>query len=117
MAFHPCDMHNAPYRGPSSAVYPALVEGTENNRRHLRLCEPCFDDYLATVGARFMEVLFDGRAVIDLGESDCRYCSTRAEAGKAAFITAYPKHADSRQFWGRVCRDCTPAAEAELLLG
>ena len=46
MAFFPCSNHHAPYRGPSWGVYPAIVTGGEAERRKLRMCEPCFDEYV-----------------------------------------------------------------------
>jgi hypothetical protein len=117
MAFFPCSNHHAPYRGPSCAAYPAIVDGPSSNRRHLRMCEPCFGDYLETVAERLTEVDFGSSTVTDLGAERrlCKWCGARRD-DRQVFVTAYPKGEPERAFFGGVCVDCEPKAVAEILL-
>jgi hypothetical protein len=118
MAYYPCSNHHAPYRGPAAAAYPALVDGASTDRKHLRMCQPCFGDYLAQAEARLTEVDYgnpDGAAP-DSGAT-CAFCGGhRNDCPTAVFLTAYPPKADERSFYGRVCRECEGKAKSELLL-
>jgi len=118
MAFFPCSNHHAPYRGASRAAYPALVDGASSDRRHLRMCEPCFRDYLGAVSEKLAEVNYDEPAEAEPSEAQaCSFCGrVTEEKTVAAFVTAYPNKEPERAFWGRVCLECSPAARALLLL-
>lgn len=117
MAFYPCSNHHAPYRGPAAAAYPALVDGPSTDRRHLRLCQPCFGDYLESVENRLQEVDYGNAKANGPSESaPCAFCGSNKGCPVAAFVTAYPPKAEERAFYGRVCRDCESTAKAELLL-
>jgi len=118
MAFYPCSNHHAPYRGPSAAAYSAIVDGSSSIRRHLRMCQPCFGDYLETVAQKLTEVDFDAKENADhpdSGGSACSFCGA-IDASLACFVTAYPPKAPERAFYGRSCAKCEPKAVAELLL-
>jgi hypothetical protein len=118
MAFYPCSNHHGPYRGPSCSAYPAIVEGQRSNRRHLRMDQECFGDYLRQVAERLYEVRFDDDGSGDESgpaSDQCAFCGA-ADTSLGCFVTAYPQHEKERQFHGRCCRDCEPAAVAELLL-
>ena len=116
MAFYPCSNHHAPYRGPSAAAYPAIVNGTTADRKHLRLCLSCFAEYVDQVAKVLTEVKFD---VVDASEAlahhACSFCGTGPE-DKKVFLTAYPNKAPERAFYGSVCSACEPRARAEVLL-
>jgi hypothetical protein len=118
MAFYPCSNHHGPYRGPSSAAYPAIVDGLSSDRRHLRMDRECFGDYLRHVAERLYEVRFEDGEHDEAAtgpKDECAFCgSVQTELG--CFVTAYPQHEKERQFHGRCCRECMPAAKAELLL-
>jgi hypothetical protein len=117
MAFYPCSNHHAPYRGPSCAAYPAIVEGQSSNRRHLRMCQPCFGDYLEGIGQRLTEVDFGSTAVEDHSKENraCAWCGAQRD-DRQVFVTAYPKGEPERAFFGSVCVECEPKAIAEVLL-
>ena len=116
MAFYPCSNHHAPYRGPAQTAYPAIVEGSESNRRHLRMCQPCFEDYLGSITAKLEEVDFEAT---DAGGSSirklCKFCGA-TDPPLTVFVTAYPKGEEGRAFYGGCCRSCEPQARAEVLL-
>jgi hypothetical protein len=118
MAFYPCSNHHAPYRGPAAAAYPALVDGASTDRKHLRMCQPCFADYLAAAEARLAEVEYDKPGGASPEESSaCSWCGEKwGKCPTAVFLTAYPTGEAERSFYGRTCRECESAAKAELLL-
>jgi len=118
VAYFPCSNHHAPYRGPSAAAYPALVDGPSTDRRHLRMCQPCFGDYLDSVAQRLSEVQFDDPKAASPSETaQCSFCGApNVETPIAAFVTAYPPKTSERAFYGRVCRGCELKAKSELLL-
>lgn len=117
MAFYPCSNHHAPYRGPSNAAYPAIVDGASSNRRHLRMCQPCFGEYLDSVGHRLTEVNFEKSAsgMEDDAPVGCAFCGA-SDPSLACFVTAYPKGTPERAYHGKVCAECEPRAVSELLL-
>lgn len=116
MAFYPCSNHHGPYRGPSHAAYPAFVEGNSSDRRHLRMCQPCFGDYLDVIAQHLTEVDFDPTKTVDqTQERECSWCG-KDRYERTVFVTAYPKGEPERAFYGRCCLECEPAAKAEVLL-
>ena|ERR1700693_1865306 len=119
MAFYPCSNHHAPYRGPSAAAYPAIVDGSTSNRRHLRLCQPCFGDYLDTVAEVLHEVDFDGKLTEETPGQPlpdvCAFCGSDSPS-LGCFVTAYPSKEPERAFHGRCCQGCEERAIAALLL-
>jgi len=116
MAFYPCSNHHAPYRGPSYAAYPAIVNGADSERRHLRMCQPCFGDYLGAIGENLTEVDFDPTKKVDMADERlCSFCGAERYE-RTIFVTAYPKGEPERAFYGRCCLECEPAAKAAVLL-
>jgi hypothetical protein len=116
MAFYPCSNHHASFRGPSYAAYPAIVNGASSARKHLRLCQDCFGDYIGAVEHRLHEVEFDASDQSDRSEERiCRYCGTK-DVPLMIFVNAYPKGEPERAFYGGCCSSCEPQAKAEILL-
>jgi hypothetical protein len=116
MAFYPCSNHHAPYRGPSRAAYGAIVDGASADRKHLRLCDACFADYLVAIGAKLEEVDFSGEG--PSAEASALACVACDKPGAECriFVNAYPKGEPERAFWGACHRTCQPAASALVLL-
>jgi len=115
MAFYPCSNHHFPYRGPSFAAYPALVNGTTSDRKHLRMCEPCFDEYLQAISERLEEVSLDGTDSGELQETwACSWC--RQAAPWRIYVNAYPKKESGRLFFGAACDLHEPQARSLVLL-
>jgi hypothetical protein len=116
MAFYPCSNHHGPYRGASSAAYPAIVTGTSSDRRHLRMCQPCFGDYLECIGKVLSEIDYSGA---DSGTMPavwpCAFCGAERDDSRV-YVTAYPKGEPERSFYGGCCAGCEPRAKAEVLL-
>jgi hypothetical protein len=116
MAFYPCSNHHAAYRGPSYAAYPAMVDGALSDRRHLRMCQPCFGAYLEAIAEHLTEVNFDPTVTVNQTEErNCSFCGA-ASFDRTVFVTAYPKGEPERAFYGRCCLECEAKAKAEVLL-
>lgn len=115
MAFFPCSNHHAPYTGPSSAVYPAIVNGTVAERGKLRMCTVCFVEYMQAVGSHLVEIVDEATAQATPG---CYLCGAKDEAAQLAaiFVTAYPKGQEPKNFYGRVCFNDRPKAVEQFLL-
>ena len=113
MGFYPCSGHGLMFKGAAEAVYPALVEGGNSERAHLRLCHDCFVAFLARAEELLVEVIAGAKG----GAGDQRRCY-RCDAGDtraAVFVTAYPKGEEGRQFFAGVCAEHLDAARAAWL--
>ena len=101
MGFFPCSKHGDMFRGAAQAAYPAIVEGQESQRSHLRLCDGCFADYISAAEASLNEV-GNGNPPPN-GEWLCCVCGDQ-DAQLRVFITTYPRKSEPRQFFGGLCR-------------
>src|SRR6478672_8781000 len=102
MAFFPCSNHHAPYRGPSNAAYPAIVNGMTAERGKLRMCVECFDAYVDEASQALIEVTDRESAERSPGCYRCQEMTAR-EDFESIFITVYPRGHEPRNFYGRVC--------------
>jgi hypothetical protein len=117
MAFFPCSNHHAPYRGPSFSAYPAIVAGNEATRGKLRMCEPCFRDYLANAAAALKEV--DEATDPDFTSPGCFNVGQNGPCDddkNGVFVTLYPRGEPPRNFYGSTCRNHWSKAVEEFLL-
>lgn len=113
MGFFPCSAHGAMFKGAAEAAYPALVFANESERTHLRFCHECFTSFLATCEERLEEVV-DGAKPQSADKRLCCMCG--GAAGRTAlFVTAYPRGAEPRQFFGHVCDSDVAPARADWL--
>jgi len=110
MGFYPCSGHGLMFKGPAQAMYPALIEGGNSERSHLRFCKDCFADVIAQAEKVLTEVIA-GAKPESANQRVCYLC--QAEGARfALFVTAYPKGEEPRQFFGAVCADDLGAARA-----
>jgi hypothetical protein len=96
MAWHPCEMHHAPYRGAQRTAYPALVDGSVQSRRRLRLCEGCFNELRSFAALHMRPAEEEGEA------PPCAICND-AVTDAALFLTLYDKGTEREDWYGRVC--------------
>lgn len=115
MAFFPCSNHHGPYRGPSSAAYPAIVNGVTAERGKLRMCPVCFVEYMQAAGQVLLEVVDEATATAMPG---CYLCGDSGDAAllESIFVTLYPRGQEPRNFYGRVCASDRGKAVAQFLL-
>lgn len=115
MAFFPCSNHHAPYRGPSSAAYAAIVNNVTQERGKLRMCPVCFVEYMQSAGSSLVEVVDEESATRSLG---CYKCGANSDAAQldSIFVTTYPRNAEPRNLYGRVCANHRADAVAQFLL-
>jgi len=117
MALYPCSADGQRYRGPSSAMYPALVKGNNSVREHLRLCEGHLNDLLGYCRQHLEEIVYDAPANTQSAMRTCCQCGGEPGDGRLVFVTAYPHHQDEAQFYGQVCANCDAKVLARFLLG
>jgi hypothetical protein len=115
MAFYPCSNHHAPFRGPAHAAYPSLVNGASSDRKHLRMCLPCFEEYMGTLAGTLLEVDFSRSDTAELTATwPCSWCRNAAEW--RIYVNAYPKGEPERLFYGAACEAHLSQARSTLLL-
>ena len=112
MAFNPCSACGLFFKGAAQAAYPALVFGAESERKHLRLCPPCFGDYLEKCQESLSEAVVGNPPGLTIGH--CVDCSD-APGRTALFVTVYPSKEEPRQFYGLVADGCVGAARLAWL--
>ena len=116
MALYPCSAGGERYRGPSSAMYPALVRGRDSTREHLRLCQGHLDDLLSYCRQHLEEVVYDSPSNSQATMRVCSEFGGEPGDGRLVFVTAYPHHQDETQFYGQVCASCDAKVCARFLL-
>ncbi len=112
MGLYPCSACGLFFKGAAQAVYPALVFGSESERKHLRLCQPCFGDYLEKCQENLAEAVA-GNPPGSLN-GHCLDCSDAA-GRTALFVTLYPSKEEPRQFYGHLADGCVGAARLAWL--
>jgi hypothetical protein len=110
MGFFPCSFHGAFFKGAAQAAYPALVQGTESERAHLRLCGDCFSVFLTSCEDQLTEAI-EGERPPTADQRVCVMCAG-SPAPAALFVTLYPSGAAPRNFFGAVCPDHMVSAKA-----
>jgi len=116
MALYPCSADGARYRGPSQAMYPAVVHGTDSVRAHLRLCPSHFQEKLDYCRKYLEEVVYDSPAPSQEQLPVCVCCGSDVADNRLVFVTAYPSGQQETQFYGHVCLDCVPKLSLQLLI-
>ena len=116
MALYPCSFDGARYRGPSQAMYPAIVDGAYSEREHLRLCPPHFQQLLEYCRQHFQEVVYDMPDAQQDKMAVCSGCGGELDHAKLVFVTAYPQGEEEVQFYGSVCTRCESGVARSLLL-
>lgn len=116
MAMFPCSADGARYRGPSSAMYPAVVIGRESTRAHLRLCTPHFQQLEQYCREHLEQVIYDQPESMQTQLLVCGLCGGQPDATYMVFVTAYPQGQEERQYFGRLCSRCAPRFHREMLL-
>jgi hypothetical protein len=89
------------FRGAAEAAYPALVEGNDSERTHLRLCHDCFTQYVAECEEKLDSVVYGAKAPGPTTQM-CFVCGGPPGRTKL-FVTVYPRGEQERQFYGAVC--------------
>lgn len=116
MALYPCSFDGARYRGASSAMYPAIVQGRDSEREHLRLCAPHFEHLHKYCREHLEEVVYDQPAPTQVDLPACRLCGGDVSEHRLVFVTCYPSGQAESQFYGKVCVKCLPNLRKKLLL-
>lgn len=116
MAMFPCSFDGARYRGPSQAMYPAIVLGRDSKREHLRLCNSHFNQLLDYCRSHLEEVIYDAPQDTQLSLATCCVCGGDASDGRLVFVTSYPQGHDEVQFYGQVCEADVGELSDDLLL-
>lgn len=117
MALRPCSLCHRVFRGSALHVYPALVQGGESERSHLRLCPSCFDD----TTDEWTPFLVSDQADADGGQSPQTCLGCLAPLGDNAiwqfFLTAYSADDECLHYWGALHADCSSAIRIRYALG
>jgi len=108
MGMYPCDVKNHRYKGAQQTIYPAIVCGTEQSRRKLRLCPGHFEMLEDTLEER------TNNAQVDFDSTDavaCLICRKAvADSEYQFFATVYAKGQERRDFWAVLHSECVGAA-------
>ena len=115
MAWFPCDVCHKKYRGASSALYPARLNGIDTVRKHLRLCP---DDMAQLLDRLNPYLVADEGTYVqnNLRHDTCVSCNKLIqETADTVFVTAYPRSSDRLDYWMLLHRDCRTPVGLESL--
>jgi len=109
MAFAPCTACGQGFKGGAATMFPALVHGGERKSRRHKLCPA---DY-----ARLREWADAHLSLVSVGDTfyeqepigACSNCNGVLVDAWAFFLNEYPRGAEDRQLFGKVCASCVSA--------
>lgn len=110
MAIYPCDHHGLRYQGPQQTIYPAVINGTGQERMKRRLCPACFGEASHWIEEHMADATRD-----DLPDGCC-LCGTD-EAPTAVFCTVYARGSERQDFFAHACEQCAGLGVRVALFG
>jgi len=117
MAFTPCAVHGALYRGGANTLFIRLVNGATSVGGKLQACADCTTVLLEWFEKHISKVS-EGDTFYDFPRSlACANCGgDLGEHPNALFVNAYPRGKSESQWYGQVCNKCVDAVIEDLHL-
>lgn len=113
MGMFPCSGDRRRFRGAAQHAYPAIVNGQDSERAHLRLCPDCWGLYTATCSRILTRVDYDSEAAD--APAKCIECGTASDLFPV-FVNTYPKGQEEVDYFGHVCGGHKAAVAVKLLI-
>lgn len=105
MSFFPCSAHGKIFRGAAEHAYPAIVGDNDGgDRRHLRLCHNCMEQYREFCAQWLSLVDYDSPEDHNF-DTGCFTRDNGEHIGELipVFVTTYPRHLERADFYGQTC--------------
>lgn len=116
MSVLPCSFGRHRYVGPIQHFYPAVLNGSDQRRTHLRLCPQHALELLADLEPFDVNRDISGNGTYT-DEDVCISCRQPcSERSKLFFATAYPRSSDRMDFYGTIHPACREPAWLERAL-